>query len=120
MKTLARWICRLLAVVAVVAALPADADAAWFGLRNDTKTPLLIQVLPGRPTILYPGDVAWDAIIRPGTRLLSVYDPRAPQRPIYQGKVNCGAANQFFSIRLSGPGRIVFVPTRPSKLPRQP
>jgi hypothetical protein len=101
-----------LTVLALIAAAPAAGQAAWLGFRNDTKMPVVVQgatVLPrnivrrGAPHLLYAGDVAWDPILQPGPKVITVYDANNPKRVLYQGTIVCGALDLFFSLQIDPP-----------------
>jgi hypothetical protein len=125
-----------LLAVGLLGAIPAPGRAAWLGYRNDTKQPVIVQgamvqgriVRRGAAHLLYRGDVAWDCILVPGTKIITVYDANNPNKVLWQGPVVVGAADLFFSIQFDKPPpprkgqrptppRIQLVPT---KLPTPP
>lgn len=101
---------------------PAISNGGWLGLRNDTPAVIVVQqsyivnnkVVPGRPLVLYPGEVNWDSVVQPCVRTIAVYDPRQPQRPLYENKLTCGTHDLFFTVTSVG-GQVQF--ERTSLLP---
>lgn len=95
----------------VVALLPAWADAAWLGFKNDTNAVIIIQtstvvngqVRGGKPHKLYPGEVAWDPVAAPGIRLIGVYDPKQNNKLLVQDTVNSQNADIFLSLQVVVP-----------------
>jgi hypothetical protein len=90
--------------VLVAAVVPMCAQAAWLGYKNSTPAAVIIrtddivvvngkvqQVRPGKPHVLYPGEVAWDAISAAGPRVITVYDPAQANRAVLQERVDCNA-----------------------------
>src|SRR3954464_8025670 len=94
--------------VLCAALLPASADAAWLGYKNDTAAAVIIQsadsvivggkqqLRPGKPHPLYPGEVAWDAIAAPGPRIIVVYDPKQNNRELGRAQVDLSAKDDIF------------------------
>jgi len=105
-----------LAAVLLFAFWPATSNGGWLGFRNDTQAVIVVQqsyvvnnqVVPGRPRVLYPGEVNWDSVIHPCVRTIAVYDPRQPQRPLYQEKLSCGAHDLFYTVKPAGAGLVQF------------
>jgi hypothetical protein len=126
--------------VLLTAFAPVRADAAWLGYKNDTTTAVVIQaadvvvvngkpqVRPGKPQVLYPGEVAWNAIAAPGPRIIAVYDPKQLTRPVLQERVDHNAKNDILlSLRLITlpqlPGKPALPPQLkliPTVLPQRP
>jgi hypothetical protein len=90
----------------------ARADSDWLGLRNDTDGPLIVQeiilvknqVRRGPSQKLLPGESAFEAKVVPSSKRVVIFDPRDPDRLLYQGDV----VGAFYSIRpdsASRPGR---------------
>jgi hypothetical protein len=99
-----------------LALLPAFANAAWLGYKNNTNAVVVIQtsdlvvvngqVKPGRvgkAHTLYPGEVAWDPIAAPGPRLISIYDPKQNNKLIFQDRADCNKNDIFLSFQLVTP-----------------
>src|SRR5262245_26103674 len=90
------WQAWQIAAVLVTALVPACADAGWLGYKNDTPAVIVVQsastvnnqVRLGKAHVLYPGEIAWDAVTAPGLRQVSVFDPKQPTRPLQQTVVN--------------------------------
>src|SRR5438045_133033 len=84
------------AAALITAAAPAWVQAAWLGYKNDTQTVIIVQsasavnnqLRPGKAHVLYPGEIAWDAVTAPGPRRLSVYDPKQSNRLLLWDTVN--------------------------------
>jgi hypothetical protein len=104
------WCPRLLAVVLVaLAAAPASAESVT--VRNDTRTSLVVQgaslvggrLVRDRAHLVRAGD-STPAIALPGDKVITIYDPRAPNRAIGQGIVPAGPADQTYRIVPDGGG----------------
>ncbi len=99
--------------------MPVAARGGWFGFRNDTPGVLIVQqstvvkskVCPGRPLLLYPGEMTWDSVMQPGERSIAIYDPRQPQRPLYEKKVTYGAQDLLFAVKPGTGGQVRFEKT---------
>jgi len=108
-------LCAGLILLAVCAA-PATAQSIMF--KNDTTMNLVVH--PGsitpqgmikrdRPYQLAPKDTT-PRIMLPGTRVVTIYDPKNPTRPIYQGNIPNDPKNDLqFSIQLDGNGKVKVV-----------
>jgi len=102
--------------------LPAAADAAWVGFRNDTGSPILVQgasvvnnqLRRGRARLLLPGEVYWDNVLLPGKKIIIVADTQQPTRVMSQDAIIVAGADLFFSVQLEPP------PTPPAPKPNQP
>jgi hypothetical protein len=122
----------------LVLLLPTLADAAWLGFRNDTRAVIVVQGASmdgnklrwGKPYRLLPGEIYWEPIVITGDKVIAVYDPRQPNRPVHQETITTGDEDQFFSIQLEtppppakgqqpAPPKIKLVPTDPPKKPRR-
>jgi hypothetical protein len=109
----------LFALFAVLA-LPGAGSAAWLGYRNDTKSPVIVQaasivnntVRLGRPHLLYSGEIAWDAVIQAGAKVITVYDAKT-KRVLYKDTLTV-TSDQFFSVQTEGPKANLV----PAKMPR--
>jgi hypothetical protein len=99
-----------------VALIPAFANAAWLGYKNNTNAVVVIQttdlivvngqVKPGRvgkAHTLYPGEVAWDPIAAPGPRMISVYDPKQNNKLLMQERADCNKNDIFLSLQMVTP-----------------
>src|SRR5947209_13893524 len=108
--------------VALIALFPALASAAWLGYKNETNAIIIVQsatvvngqVVRGKPHLLYPGEVAWDTVPKPGARQVSIYDPKANNRLVSQDTVNCAGADVFLSVQTE------VQPARPGQPPPAP
>ena len=77
-----------LAALMLTAAVPGTVRAAWLGYRNETKSPIIVQaasiqrnvVRRGAAHLLYTRDVAWDVVLQPGAKVITVYDGNNPKR----------------------------------------
>lgn len=109
----------LVLALAALVELPAAAHAAWFGLRNDTKSPLSVQTSniinnapgPGKFLTLYPGEVAWDSVVQQGVKHVAIHDGK--KRLLYEGKIPCGNSDLFFSMQMTPAGKVILVPAMP-------
>src|SRR5438445_13857081 len=94
--------------VAGIALFPALGSAAWLGYKNESSAIIIVQsatvvngqVVRGKPHLLYPGEVAWDTVPKPGTRQVSIYDPKANNRLVSQDTVNCAGNDVFLSVQV--------------------
>ncbi len=125
--TLGRWAAWWPAVaLAALVGLPAAGRAAWLGFRNDLSSRIGVQVAavvngrasnPARSSTLFPGEVSQDYLLQPGVRQIKIYNPRAPERVLFQANVYC-ASDLHFSIHLDRFGRVALTripsPMRPS------
>jgi hypothetical protein len=116
--------------VLVAAFVPTCAHAAWLGYKNSTPAAVVIrtddivivngkvqQVRPGTPHVLYPGEVAWDAISAPGPRVITVYDPAQANRAVLQERVDCNAKDDIvLSLQFLIPPPIRGQPQQPPQL----
>lgn len=109
----------------ILLALPAVVQAEWLGFRNDVKVPLIVRanivvnntIRAGKPYVVYPGEISWDAILQPGNRVIEIRDARNPKRVIFQDTVTINK-DAFFSIQLDPPNRLKLVPTKMPKPPK--
>jgi hypothetical protein len=122
------------AAVLMTAVVPARADAAWLGYKNDTTAVIVVQsasvvnnnqVRLGKAHMLYPGEIAWDAVTAPGLRQISVFDPKQPTRPLHRDVINSQNID-FLSVQIFTPPpvrgqaqqqQIRFVPSKPPVMP---
>jgi len=121
------------AAVLMTAVVPACAEAGWLGYKNDTPAVIVVQsgsmvnnqVRLGKAHILYPGEIAWDAVTAPGLRQVSVFDPKQPTRPLHRDVVNSQNID-FLSVQIftpppikgqPQPAQIRFVPAKPPVMP---
>jgi hypothetical protein len=116
--------------VILTALVPAWANAAWLGYKNDTTALVVIQAADvvivngkvqqlrtGKQHPLYPGEVAMDAVAAPGPRLIMVYDPKQNMKPVFRDQVNCnGKDDIFLSLRLVTPPAARGQPQQPPQL----
>jgi len=119
------WIPWTVLVCSMVA--PAGAHAGWLGVRNDLTVPVVIrggvvvnnQPRFGKPLVLQPGEVIWDAVLVPGVRVIEIYDPKQLRIPLMQAPVRCMGNDLFFSIAVDPrlPAKVALVPTKPPMKP---
>src|SRR5262245_23696594 len=111
----------LLALLSPAATLAAP--AAWLGFRNDTNMPVIVQgssvvnnaMRHGKPNLLYQGTVSWERVTQPGSKIITIYDPKQPKLILFQGTVVIAAGDLFFSIEVDPPP-----PLRPGEKPPPP
>jgi hypothetical protein len=113
----------------VFALVPAFANAAWLGYKNNTTAIVVIQAADvvvangqaktgrvGKAHTLYPGEIAWDPIAAPGSRMISVYDPKQNNRLVFQDRVDCNKNDIFLSLQLVQPPTVRGQPPPPPAL----
>jgi hypothetical protein len=104
----------------------APLQAAWLGFRNDLKVPVIVrtntvvknQVKPGKSALLYPGEVAWEAVLQAGDRQIVIVEARRPNWVLFQDNVTVNK-DSFFSIQLNPPNKVKLVPTKMPAVPKQ-
>ena len=114
----------LLALVAI-AATPGSLHAGWFGVRNDTGAPIVVQtgvvvnnkLCPGRPLVLAAGEVAWDPALKPVIKCVAIADPANPKAILLQANFPCGPGDVFLAVKLVAPGQYRLVPATPPAKP---
>lgn len=122
------WKC-LVPALAILALAPATLQAAWLGFRNDLKVPVIVrantivnnQARPGKPYLLYPGEVSWDSILQAGSRQVVIVDAKMPKRVLFQETITV-IKDSFFSVRLdppTPPNKIKIVPTKMPPPPKK-
>jgi hypothetical protein len=98
----------LLSSLALVVAGAAQAKAdGLVGYRNDTNQVIVVQssitvnnsVKKSKPQMLYPGEVALDSLNGPGTRHITIHDPKKPNSPLLDEDVIV-KTDMFFSIQV--------------------
>lgn len=105
----------------------APLQAAWLGFRNDLKVPVIVrsntvvknQVRLGKPSILYPGEVAWEAVLQAGNRQIVVAEVKKPNRVLFQDTITVNK-DSFLSIQLDPPNKVKLVPTKMPTPPKRP
>jgi hypothetical protein len=113
----------LMLVPLILAAAPAAAEAGWVGFRNETNSALVVQisnvtqgrVQHGKPHLLSPGNVSWERILQPGSKLVTIYDPAQPRRILFQTTLVYAGNDLFFAIQMEpvpagAPGAVPPVP----------
>jgi hypothetical protein len=104
-------ICLLGLVLAAPGALPAQQPPAagrqtWVGCRNDTNLVIVIrgssvvngQVRYGPRHQLNPLEKTWDPVA-PGVKTVTVWDARQANRILFQGQINVGNQDQYYSVQ---------------------
>jgi hypothetical protein len=109
-----------LAAVAVLALVAGEGRAETLLFKNNTPVPVVIQgacVVQGvvrrdKPILLRPGDLAKIAL--PGPKIISLYDPSAPNRLLFQGAQPASNEDLAFLIQFD-PKQIKFImePVKP-------
>jgi hypothetical protein len=89
----------------IVALVPATASAENIYFHNKSNGTLEIQtssIVRGMvqrfPTIRLDVGGASPAIALPGNKIVTIYDPRFPNRPLYQGTIPAGPIDLHFDI----------------------
>lgn len=118
------WIASL-AIAAWLGLLPAPADAAWLGFRNDTQNVIVVQGASivnnqprwGKPYRLFPGEIYWENILIPGNKLIHVYDPKQPNVPLLREVIQFQGADLFYAVETdTTPGKDGKTPAAGSKV----
>lgn len=99
--------CRTGLCLVVLLVCGTQAKAAWIGYKNDTPHTVVVQgssnvggqVRKGQPHQINPREAAWDQVTA-GVKTITVFDPQQPNRVLWQGQVNVGDKDQFFSIQV--------------------
>jgi len=113
----------LLALLALGIASPCRAQPAVpesLVFQNQTNMPVVIQaacIIQGmltrdRPHLLKPGDVSPE-IRLPGNKMITVYDPRTPNRILFQRAIPASTVNQRYRIIPDLPPPRVTIELRP-------
>jgi hypothetical protein len=111
------WQMGILALL-IVAAAPASSWAGWLGFRNDLKDTVTVQssivtanrrAVPGRPKTMVAGEVAWEAVLLPGNRIIQIYDSN--RQLIYQKTIPV-TGDVFFSIQMDPKAGVLLVPVK--------
>jgi hypothetical protein len=109
----------------IVLVLPAGLQAAWLGFRNDVKVPLIVRanivvnntIRAGKPYVVYPGEISWDAVLQPGNRVIEIRDAKNPKRILFQDTITINK-DAFYSIQLDPPNNLKLVPAKMPKPPK--
>lgn len=120
------WKFGILALL-LLAAAPASSWAGWLGLRNDIKDTVSVQSCPvnnrgavvlTRSKKMVAGEVAWEAVLLPGNRVIRIYDSN---NVLLYTKTIPVVGDVFFSIQLEPKtNSILLVPIKaPVKPPGQ-
>src|SRR5262245_45853518 len=124
--------CGLLALAGLASA-PATAPAGWLGFRNETHSPVVVQishvtktgVQHGKTHLLNQNNVTWERILQPGNKLITIYDPTQPRRILFSGPLAYAGNDLFFAIQAeqapagapvplsAGSPKLKLVPTKP-------
>ena len=72
------------------------------------------KVLRGKAHVLYPGEIAWDNIAAPGARQITIYDPKANNRLVFQDNVNILNLDIFLGVKLEKPAPVPNQPVQPA------
>jgi hypothetical protein len=100
-------LCLALTALLVLVALPGLAEAAiTIGFRNDTKGPIIVQgmavvngrILLSKRLTIQPGATAWDIVLVPGNKVITIADGKQPTRTLGQETIQTGIKNLFFAI----------------------
>jgi hypothetical protein len=121
---LGRFRPRLLAVL-ILGLLPGVGSAESLSFQNKCDAPVVLQatsvfrgvVWRGRPYLLKPGD-STPAIALPGNKIITVLDPKVPNRVLFQGAIPAGPTDLYFHIVPDpSPPRVRMQRTPPPQLP---
>ncbi|MFL5329593.1 MAG: hypothetical protein ACJ8C4_11820 [Gemmataceae bacterium] len=108
--------------IAILGVIAPASQAAWLGYKNETKAPMVVQttvvvnnqIVRGKAHVLYPNEIAWDNIPAPGSRQISIYDPKANNKLIHQDTITIGNLDIFLSARMETPAQ---QPNKPAPQP---
>src|SRR5262245_49216708 len=89
------WLRRAAIAVFLFCPMSASARAAGIGFKSNVPIPVIVQgatvvdnmLRRGAPVIIPPGKAGWDLNLKPGIRIITIYDGRQPTRVLYQGPV---------------------------------
>jgi len=121
MRFLKAWQIGVVALL-VLAAAPDCSWAGWLGLRNDLKATVEVRssvmtnrgVVSGRKKTLVAGEVAWDAVLIPGNRVIQIYDANGVE--IYRKAIPV-TGDLFFSIQMDPKLGVLLVPVKAAPQP---
>jgi hypothetical protein len=114
----------LVVALAALGCMPAYAEAASLGFRNDLNVPIVIQSVivvnnqlrKGKPLVLLPGEVTLDPVVPVGTRRIIINGARRPNPLLFQDDIAV-KDEHFFSVQFDNKtAKVKLVPT---KLPMQ-
>jgi hypothetical protein len=105
----------------LLALAPAHAQAEVIVLRNDSQTPVQVQVVAvfkGRitqtPSVLLNPRMTLPGITITGDKTIILYDARIPTRMLFKGTIQASPINQSYSIQPDLiPPRLKLVPINP-------
>lgn len=81
--------------------------ASGIGFKNETNMPVIVQgasvvkgmLTRGKPLLILPQRIGWDANVPLGTREVTIYHPNRPAQILFRGRVNFTGNNLFLRIR---------------------
>jgi len=110
------WRSHVLGLIALVfcVAWPTAGSAEDLYFRNDTGVAVVVQgsclirgkIVNDRPNLVLPGKAV--RVTLPGNKVITVREPRAPNRVLLQDKVAAGTEDQFIFIKLNPPAKLKF------------
>jgi hypothetical protein len=95
--------------LALLALAPRPASAASLGYQNMTNLVVMVQGSStdakgvehkGTPHQINPKESAYDQINTPGTKTITIYDPKQANTVYYKGTINFMGNDQLFSIQM--------------------
>jgi hypothetical protein len=109
--------------VLILCLLPGASSAESLYFQNKCDAPVVLQatsvfrgaVWRGRPCLLKPGDTT-PAIAMRGNKLITVLDPKVPNRILFQGAIPAGMIDLYFNIVPDLPPRVRMQRTPPPRV----
>ena len=107
----------------LVPLLASAGEAAGIGFRNTHRIPIIVQgatvenavLRRGQPLLIAPGKMSWDLNLKPGPRIITIYDGTQPTRVLFTGPVPFLGRDMLFSVNPMprNPLRVLLVPFTP-------
>lgn len=118
------WMLGSLLALGSLAASPAEAQLGWIGFKNETQSPVVVQISHlakgriqhGKAHLLVQGNVAWERMLQQGDKLITVYDAAQPRRVLFQQKFPFVGQELFYAIELESAPPPVPVPALAAKV----
>lgn len=90
--------------------MPQAASAGWLGYYNDTKSAVIVQgssvingmEYRGTPHQINPRESAWDQLLQPGTKSITIYEARPPNKVLFKTTIEFKGADLYYSIQSDG------------------
>ena len=125
MNPLTRWLRKAGLTLVVLPLLTVPATAAGIGFKSLVGIPIIVQgaskdentntLRRGQPVVIMPGKMGWDLNLKPGFRIITIYDGRQPNRILFQGPIPFQGLDRLFIVRPvpRNPFQVLVVPVTP-------